>query len=99
MTVDDALLRMDEGCRSCSCERCVAEGIVAAEVTRLRQEVADSKCPKCGAEKKIAPVQGYAAGIPWSMHMRAYDAYCKRHGRQQAMIEGGCRGGFATEEL
>lgn len=52
--------------------------------------------------EKIAPVQGYAAGIPWSMHLRAYDAYCKKYGRQEALIdlEGrGCRGGFGVGEL
>ena len=51
------------------------------------------------AERKLAPVQGYSAGIPWAMHLRAYDAYCKKHGGQQALIEGWCRGGFCTEEL
>ena len=50
-------------------------------------------------QRKRAPVQGWAAGIPWEMHLEAYSAYCKRYGRQQAMIEGGCRGGFHTEEL
>lgn len=52
--------------------------------------------------ERIAPVQGYAAGIPWSMHLRAYDAYCKKYGPQAAMIdlEGrNCRGGFSTGEL
>lgn len=52
--------------------------------------------------EKIAPVQGYSAGIPWSMHLRAYDAYCKRYGPQQALIdlEGrNCRGGFGVGEL
>lgn len=48
---------------------------------------------------KTAPVQGYAAGIPWDMHLRAYDAYCKRYGKQQSLIEGSCRGGFGTNEL
>ncbi len=47
----------------------------------------------------MAPVQGYAAGIPWDMHLRAYDAYCKRFGRQEALIQGGCRGGFGDTEL
>lgn len=49
-----------------------------------------------------APVQGYSAGIPWWLHLRAYDAYCKRWGRQDALIdlEGrSCRGGFSTGEL
>jgi hypothetical protein len=54
------------------------------------------------AKEKIAPVQGFSAGIPWSMHLRAYDAYCKEYGPQQALIdlEGrNCRGGFGTNEL
>lgn len=33
------------------------------------------------------------------MHLRAYDAYCKKYGPQQALIEGWCRGDFGTEEL
>lgn len=51
---------------------------------------------------KIAPVQGYVQGIPWSLHLEAYDAYCKKWSRQEALIdlEGrGCRGGFSTGEL
>lgn len=55
-----------------------------------------------GGVAKIAPVQGYSAGIPWDMHMRAYDAYCKKYGRQNALIdlEGrNCRGGFGVSEL
>ena len=50
-------------------------------------------------ETRRAPVQGYSAGIPWEMHLRAYDAYCQRYRKQQALIEGGCRGGFGTVEL
>jgi hypothetical protein len=52
--------------------------------------------------EKRAPVQGYRARIPWAMHLRAYDAYCKRYGRQDALIdlEGrNCRGGFSVGEL
>ena len=51
---------------------------------------------------KMAPVQGYAQGIPWDMHLDAYNAYCKKYGRQDALIdlEGrGCRGGFGVGEL
>lgn len=51
---------------------------------------------------KMAPVQRFSAGIPWDMHLRAYDAYCKKYGAQPALIdlEGhGCRGGFGTGEL
>lgn len=50
-------------------------------------------------EERRAPVQGYSAGIPWAMHLRAYDAYCKMYGEQPALIEGGCRGGFHADEL
>ena len=52
--------------------------------------------------EKIAPVQGFSAGIPWDMHLRAYDAYCDKYGKQHALIdlEGrNCRGGFGTGEL
>lgn len=50
----------------------------------------------------IAPVQGYSAGIPWSLHLEAYDAYCKKWSPQPALIDWngrGCRGGFSTGEL
>jgi hypothetical protein len=50
-------------------------------------------------EVKMAPVQGYTPGIPWSMHLEAYDVYRKKYGAQQALIEGGCRGGFGVIEL
>ncbi len=52
--------------------------------------------------EKIAPVQGYTPGIPWSLHLEAYDAYSKKWAPQPAMIdlEGrNCRGGFSTGEL
>jgi hypothetical protein len=65
-------------------------------VERLREEIETLKSPK------RAPVQGFAAGIPWEMHLRAYDVYCKRYGQQESMIdlEGkNCRGGFGTSEL
>ncbi len=55
-----------------------------------------------GQAEKIAPVQGYTPGIPWSLHLEAYDAYSKRWSPQPAMIdlEGrNCRGGFSTGEL
>lgn len=51
---------------------------------------------------KRAPVQdrsGIVKSIPWEMHLRAYAAYAKKWAPQQAMIEGGCRGGFSTGEL
>lgn len=49
--------------------------------------------------EKMAPVQGFSGGIPWAMHLRAYDAYSKKWAPQKAMIEGGCRGGFSVGEL
>jgi hypothetical protein len=52
--------------------------------------------------EKHAPVQGYTPGIPWSLHLEAYDAYCKKWSPQPALIdlEGrNCRGGFHTGEL
>lgn len=59
----------------------------------------DPLSPVSVSDERRAPVQGYAAGIPWSLHLEAYDAYCKRYGKQQALIEGWCRGGFGTGEL
>lgn len=55
--------------------------------------------PSATPTPKIAPVQGFSAGIPWEMHLRAYDAYCKRWSPQPALIEGWCRGGFHVDEL
>lgn len=51
------------------------------------------------AERKTAPVQGWPHGIPWSLHLEAYAAYCKKWSPQTALIEGWCRGGFSTDEL
>jgi hypothetical protein len=53
-------------------------------------------------KEKIAPVQGFTPGIPWSLHLEAYDAYSKKWAPQPAMIdlEGrNCRGGFDVQEL
>ena len=54
------------------------------------------------AKEKIAPVQGYTPGIPWSMHLEAYDVYRNRWGAQPALIDldgRNCRGGFSVREL
>ena len=51
---------------------------------------------------KVAPVQGWTPGIPWSLQLEAYDAYRARWQSQPAMIDlerRGCRGGFSTGEL
>jgi hypothetical protein len=63
------------------------------DLARLRQDV---------EKERIAPVQGYKPGIPWSMHLRAYAAYCNQHGEQKALLDldgKNCRGGFHVEEL
>lgn len=73
-------------------------GNAADEIERLNSVLAT----RTTAEEKIAPVQGYTPGIPWSMHLEAYDEYCRRYGKQQALIdlEGrNCRGGFSAGEL
>lgn len=51
---------------------------------------------------KMAPVQGFPGGIPWAMHLEAYEVYSKKWAPQPALIdlEGrNCRGGFSTGEL
>ena len=54
------------------------------------------------AREKMAPVQGYPGGIPWAIHLEAYEVYSKKWAPQPALIdlEGrNCRGGFSTREL
>jgi hypothetical protein len=34
-----------------------------------------------------------------SVYMAAYEVYAEVYGPQQAMVEGGCRGGFSVGEL
>ena len=53
-------------------------------------------------EVKVHPVQtaGRGAGrAPQVVTMRAYEVYCHVHAPQEALITGGCRGGFGTGEL
>lgn len=79
-----------------TCEECGGSGRAALASTPSPLQVAPAK------PEKIAPVQGYTPGIPWSLHLEAYDAYCRKWGAQPALIdlEGrGCRGGFGTREL
>lgn len=47
---------------------------------------------------RIAPVQGFAQGIPWWLHVEAHNEYAKRYSGQSAerIAE---RGGFGIEEL
>lgn len=64
--------------------------------------ICDMALAYCDEEEKRAPVQGWGESIPWHMHLRAYEAYCKKCGAQPALIdlEGrNCRGGFHTGEL
>lgn len=68
----------------------------------LKRHTAPKAQQPAQEQEKIAPVQGYTPGIPWSLHLEAYDAYSKRWAPQPALIdlEGrGCRGGFSTNEL
>ncbi len=60
--------------------------------------MSNTPLPEC----KMAPVQGWPQGIPWSLHLEAYAAYSKKWAPQPALIdlEGrNCRGGFSTGEL
>jgi hypothetical protein len=54
----------------------------AAEVPQAQQPAQQSE--------KIAPVQGYRPGIPWSLHLEAYDAYCKKWAPQPAAYHIAC---------
>lgn len=71
----------------------------ATYAAEQRVKVVESALETLKAKQRMAPVQGYSAGIPWDMHLRAYDAYCRHYSKQQALIEGGCRGGFGVTEL
>jgi hypothetical protein len=37
--------------------------------------------------------------LPASVTLAAYEVYCHLYGKQQAMIENGCRGGFSIGEI
>lgn len=39
------------------------------------------------------------ARAPVVVTLRAYEVYCHLYGRQEAMVTGGCRGGFGAGEL
>lgn len=65
------------------------------EIERLARDM-------CAFPDIRAPVQGFPGGIPWEMHMRAYEGYCAKYRGQVALINlygRGCRGGFGTGEL
>ena len=54
---------------------------------------------------KVHPVQTSApygrekAQVPQAVSLRAYEAYCEVFRPQEALITGGCRGGFGAGEL
>lgn len=39
------------------------------------------------------------ARAPKTVTMRAYEVYCHLYTKQEAMVTGGCRGGFGANEL
>lgn len=39
------------------------------------------------------------AACPQAVTLAAYEVYCTLYGPQEAMVTGGCRGGFGTGEL
>lgn len=54
------------------------------------------------AEVETHPVQTRAvrdAACPTVVTLRAYEVYCHVHGPQEALVTGGCRGGFGAGEL
>jgi hypothetical protein len=55
------------------------------------------------SEIAIHPVQTASrlgdGQCPQVVTMRAYEVYCHVYGAQEAMVTGGCRGGFSTGEL
>lgn len=57
-------------------------------------------------EVETHPVQHHPHGFnregaraPKVVTMRAYEVYCAIYGKQEAMVTGGCRGGFGIGEL
>lgn len=51
----------------------------------------------------VHPVQTHrqrqGAVCPQTVTMRAYEVYCHVYSPQEALVTGGCRGGFSTGEL
>jgi len=51
---------------------------------------------------QLHPVQTSCQGharVPKIVTMRAYEVYCHLYGEQEALVTGGCRGGFGSGEL
>jgi hypothetical protein len=51
------------------------------------------------ATHPIQTVDHKGGKAPQVVTMRAYEVYCKVYGSQEAMVTGGCRGGFSSGEL
>jgi hypothetical protein len=69
---------------------------------RTEQEVITEAYSDEAAKNWRAPVQGYPAGIPWPIHLEAYEVYAKKWTKQTAIIDLNgrcCRGGFSIGEL
>lgn len=54
-------------------------------------------------EVPVHPVQtnfrGNSGRLAQTVTMRAYEVYCHIYGKPEAMVTGGCRGGFGVGEL
>jgi len=48
---------------------------------------------------KIPRIQGLARICPQVVTRAAYEVYCHVYGPQEALVTGGCRGGFSAGEL
>jgi hypothetical protein len=48
---------------------------------------------------QTADKRGGGGKCPKVVTMAAYEVYCHVYGAQEAMVTGGCRGGFSTGEL
>ena len=53
------------------------------------------------ADAATHPVQNHRklTEVPQAVALRAYEVYCHLYGTQEALVTGGCRGGFSVGEL
>lgn len=61
--------------------------------------MAETKVPVHPVQVKNRPYGQTSGHAPQSVTMRAYEVYCEVYSPQEALVEGGCRGGFSTGEL
>ena len=47
----------------------------------------------------VKPYRHLSCRLPQAVTLRAYEVYCHIHGKQDAMVTGGCRGGFHISEI